>query len=328
MIEPARPKFSSTHAKTIFQHKSFTAALAVMSLFVAAGIVYMAASRALIPVAATEPEKGTLQSPAAAVADSTASGGQAVKFANTTPNVIIPSGEPMPVGDLTGWRQVLAENFNVNVTAGNFPGTAYSKTFSAYPDGWKDTSGNGTYMSSKVNSVSGGILDFYLRTENGVVLVAAPTPKLNQSSSPGDQLYGRYAVRFRADAVPGYKTAWLLWPASDNWEEGEIDFPEGDLTGTISGFSHCAGPNPAANCLVASTNQRFTSWHTAVTEWIPGKVTFYLDNEQIGTTTRNVPSNPMHWVLQTETVLDGAKPPPTASGHVQVDWVAAWVRNN
>jgi hypothetical protein len=34
----------------------------------------------------------------------------------------------------------------------------------------------------------------------------------------------------------------------------------------------------------------------------------------------------MHWVLQTETRLNGGPPPAGANGHVQIDWVAAWRR--
>jgi hypothetical protein len=32
----------------------------------------------------------------------------------------------------------------------------------------------------------------------------------------------------------------------------------------------------------------------------------------------------MHWVLQTETNLEGRRPAATAQGHVQIDWVAVY----
>ena len=39
--------------------------------------------------------------------------------------------------------------------------------------------------------------------------------------------------------MDGYKVAWLLWPKSGVWpRDGEIDFPEADLIGTISAFMH------------------------------------------------------------------------------------------
>jgi hypothetical protein len=36
------------------------------------------------------------------------------------------------------------------------------------------------------------------------------------------------------------------------------------------------------------------------------------------------PSTAMHWVLQTETALDGSTPDDNVSGHVLIDWVAQW----
>src|SRR2546427_410289 len=67
-------------------------------------------------------------------------------------------------------------------------------------------------------------------------IVNAPVPLLPT------MLYGRYAVRFKADPVPGYKTAWLLWPDSGNWPaDGEIDFPENSLDGNACAFVHHLG---------------------------------------------------------------------------------------
>ena len=37
-----------------------------------------------------------------------------------------------------------------------------------------------------------------------------------------------------------------------------------------------------------------------------------------------MPSDPMHWVLQTETAIDGTVPSDQEAGHVQIDWVAAY----
>ncbi|HEY0755327.1 MAG TPA: hypothetical protein VGD98_15315, partial [Ktedonobacteraceae bacterium] len=53
-----------------------------------------------------------------------------------------PSGQALPVGNLPGWHQVFTDNFSTNVALGHFP-NAVSNKWSAYQDGWKDTSGNG-----------------------------------------------------------------------------------------------------------------------------------------------------------------------------------------
>ena len=158
-------------------------------------------------------------------------------------------GSRMPVGDITDanrrWHQIFADDFTTNVPVGSFPGAVYRSRWGVYPDGRHDTSGNGTYYPSKVLSVGNSALNMYLHTEliNGIPvhLVAAPVPHLSNTTRFAGQTYGRYSVRYDIDPVPGYKTAWLLWPDSNQWPSGgEIDFPEGNLSGTISAFMHYA----------------------------------------------------------------------------------------
>jgi Glycosyl hydrolases family 16 len=235
-----------------------------------------------------------------------------------------PSGAPMPVGDLPGWRQIVADDLLYAVALGSFP-SAVSSTWGDYPDGWPDTTGHGTYMPSKVVSISGGVLDMWVHTENGVHMVAVPYPLLPGASAANGMLYGRYVVRFRSDPVAGYKTAWLLWPDSETFpRDGEIDFPEGNLNGTMCAYMHHQGATSASDQDRFCTATTYTSWHTAVIEWLPATVRFSLDDKTIGTSTSRIPNTPMHWVLQTETATDGAVPSDSASGHVQVDWVAVY----
>jgi len=236
-----------------------------------------------------------------------------------------PSGAPMPVGDLPGWRQVFTDDFTVPVPVGQFPAAVSSK-WRVYPDGWKDTSKNGTYSPSKVVSIQNGVLNKYLHTESGIHRVAAVLPVIPGANAAGGLPAGRFAVRFRSDPLPGYKVAWLLWPDSEVWpRDGEIDFPEGNLDSTISGFMHRQGATSGGDQDAVSTTARFTSWHTAIIEWTPGRCRFILDGQVILDTTSRVPSTSMHWVLQTETNLDGYAPSATTAGNVQIDWVAVWV---
>ena len=236
-----------------------------------------------------------------------------------------PSGQALPVGNIPGWHQVFADDFTGNVPLGSFPSAVASK-WSAYPDGWKDTSRNGTYMPSQVLSEHNGVLDMYIHTVNGVHLVSAPEPKIpGAAGSEGGLLYGRYAVRFRADAIPGYKTAWLLWPDSESWpSEGEIDFPEGNLSGTMCAYMHHLGASSGGDQDAYCTGTGYTGWHTAVTEWTPSSVRFFLDGRLVGTSTSRIPNSPMHWVLQTETNTSGIAPSASAAGHVLVDWVSVY----
>ena len=58
-------------------------------------------------------------------------------------------------------------------------------------------------------------------------------------------LYGRISVRFKADPLHGFKTAWLLWPDSGVWpRDGELDYPEGDLSQAFYGAVHAGGMIP------------------------------------------------------------------------------------
>ncbi len=231
----------------------------------------------------------------------------------------------VPVGDLPGWRQVFVEDFSTPVGLGGFL-SVYGDRWGAYPEPWRDTSGRGMYSPGRTLSVSGGKLSIHVHSEGGQAYVAAPQPRLNGPGTPAGQgvLYGRFSVRFRADAVQGFKTAWLLWPDSEVWPaDGEIDFPEGSLDATISAYAHYARESGGQDAFEGS-GARYGDWHVATTEWTPGKVVFLLDGKVIGTSTRYVPSTPMHYVLQTETELSGPDPAPEAAGNVEIDWFTAY----
>jgi Glycosyl hydrolases family 16 len=241
-----------------------------------------------------------------------------------------PSGKPMPVGHLPGWHQIFTDDFNRPVPVGGYPshqncgGRVYpASKWCPYPDGTRDTSGIGTYMPSRVMSNHDGILDLHLRTAGRVRMVAAPQAILpNAPTLYRGQRYGRYVVRFRADPLPCYKTAWLLWPDSGVWpRDGEIDFPEGELDQTISGFVHFQNGTSGSDQYGVGTGATYTRWHTAVIVWLPNLVRFNLDGRIIGQVRKRIPNKPMHWVLQTETSCWPAR---STAGHVRIDWVAIY----
>ncbi|GCE16041.1 glycoside hydrolase family 16 protein [Tengunoibacter tsumagoiensis] len=235
------------------------------------------------------------------------------------------SGQAMPIGDLPGWHQVFAEDFNIDVPIGQFPGSVYGHKFTVYPDGTPDTAGqagkSSRYYPSKVVSVKNSLLSLYLHEENGIRMAAAILPVL-----PGNHLFGKYTIRFKSDPVPGFKTAWLLWPNSENWpHDGEVDFPEGDLTSTIGGFVHHQNGRAANDQAAFSTIATYPSWHTVSTEWYPNQIHFILDGQTIGISTSRIPNTPMHWVIQTESSLPGpACDVPTGTGYLSIDWVVAY----
>lgn len=200
---------------------------------------------------------------------------------------------------------------------GSFPGP-YTSTWTAY-DGFYDTFDTAYYDTGAI-SVRDGMMELHLHTENGRPIGAAPAPILTEPWQ--GQTYGRYSIRFKSDELPGYKAAWMLWSQDDHWNDGEIDFPEGYLDGTMWGFNHCVG-NPQLNCYWLDTRATFTDWHTATIEWSPGRVSYILDGQTVGSTTSSVPTRPLKWVLQTESNGHG-KPDPAVVGRVLIDWVAVY----
>ena len=240
-------------------------------------------------------------------------------------SVVIPaalapaSGQAMPVGDIDGWKQIFTDDFATDVPLGGFPGP-YARKWSGY-DGFPDTSGEGEY-AQRILSVHDGVLDMYLHSENGTPLGAAPVPLINDGKW-GGQVYGRYVIRFRSDDLPGYGTGWLLWPDNGDWNSGEIDFPEGSLSGHIQAFNHCLG-NAHKKCMLGDTSSTYQGWHTATIEWLPDSLTFLLDGRVVAATTNNIPNTPMRWTLQTAT--NGNRPAPSTAGHLLIDWVAIYAR--
>ena len=246
----------------------------------------------------------------------------------TVPSMAVdPSGLAMPVGDIPGWHQDFTDDFTKSVPLGGFPAAVSSK-WGDYLDGWPDTTHHGTYEPTKVVSIQNGMMNMYLHTEHGVHMVAAPYPILpGATGSDGGAVYGIYEVRFKAEQVKGYKTSWLLWPDSESENQGEIDFPEGNLQQEILAFVHHVGTDPQQQQDSYHTGITYAGWHTATTMWTANSVIFLLDGKVVGdsTTKAVIPHTAMHWVLQTETRTGGGPPSNTASANVEIDWVSVWL---
>jgi hypothetical protein len=269
----------------------------------------------------------TQAAPAVSVKSSVASATQPTK----TPTRKIPSPSTsttssMPTGNLAGWRQTAAQDFSTPAALGQV-GAVYGADMRGYSD-FPDTSKHGTYTPDSVLSVSNGVLDYYLHTEGGVPRVATPIP-----FGYAGQTYGRYSIRFRSDYLPGYKIAFLLWPSSDNWNEGEIDWPEGSLNGKMSPASAIKGSLDSTwNMSFDSVSPRSWSatdsstWHVATTEWTPGKIKWFWDGVLVAQTSiaDGVPTTMFRWTLQAETEIGAATPAATTSGHLQVDWAVQY----
>jgi beta-glucanase (GH16 family) len=96
------------------------------------------------------------------------------------------------------------------------------------------------------------------------------------------------------------------------------------VSDAVNGFVHHQGARRGSDQASVKVPYDSNAWHTAVIEWSPDLVVFTLDGVEVRRITERVPSTPMHWVLQTETMLTSKRPPKTAAGNVQIDWVAVW----
>ncbi|HEY9311188.1 ricin-type beta-trefoil lectin domain protein [Williamsia sp.] len=250
----------------------------------------------------------------------------------TTPPPVSPSGQPVPTANLQGWRNIFWDDFTKNAAVGSWGSEcepnkivytgAQGQRWRAYPKCYRDTYNARPYRSDQVLSVQNGTLNFHLHNVDGVPAGANPSPVLVGDNQ--NQLYGRYSARMKVDNanLSQYYVAWLLWPQSEVWpRDGEFDFPEGELSGTVNGFHHYAGAAACPSCQESVTNlsARFTQWHTYTIEWSPGRIRYLLDNTVVLDSPRNVANTPMRWQLQTETKGSGA-----ASGNLLVDWVSVW----
>jgi len=238
----------------------------------------------------------------------------------TNPAGTIPTGNVSSNG--VNWVPVMSEDFTK--TAGtNEVATKYKDTFPVYPDG----SGDGKYLPGQVLTAHDSVLDFHMRHIGNVDAGAAG----QFISNTGDWAYtgGRFSIRFKATGnAAGYGSAFILWPESQNWGEGEIDFPEGELTGNTNLYQHNLGNNPGGTSLQKEGISNWSDWHTATVEWVPGKtLRYYMDGKLIAQETNpaNIPTTMHSWVVQTGPMDGSANGAPDSSdGHLLIDWAVAY----
>jgi beta-glucanase (GH16 family) len=114
------------------------------------------------------------------------------------------------------------------------------------------------------------------------------------------QLYGRWEFRARTDKGVGFGSAILLWPDSEKWpDDGELDMMEvpsenRDLAHTII---HFGADNRTFG---GATPGDFSQWHTFAFEWLPDRLTMFVDGRKTFETTDRslIPTTPMHATIQ------------------------------
>lgn len=130
--------------------------------------------------------------------------------------------------------------------------------------------------------------------------------------------YGYYEARINVPASSGATVAnwpaWWAFAAND-----EVDVLEG-LDGAACGTFHSPpGSSATSNC--ASGN--LTGWHTFGALWVPGTVTWYYDNVNIGSTSDGgITPDQMELVIGNQ--IGGAGGPVSIPSDLQVDYVHVW----
>jgi beta-glucanase (GH16 family) len=150
-----------------------------------------------------------------------------------------------------------------------------------------------------------------------------------------NRTYGRWVVRFRADAGAGYAPVVLLWPQGKNaWPaNGEIDMAEITHANRHGAgeFLHLGKDHFIGKKIPTSVN--FTKWHTLAVDWLPDHVTYWLDGRPLWTVKRRsgssnyVPSKPFHLALQNDQGCDDSCKPDKATPRqviMQIDWVKVY----
>lgn len=142
------------------------------------------------------------------------------------------------------------------------------------------------------------------------------------------QLYGRWEFRARTAAGRGFGSAILLWPDSERFPvDGELDIME--VPGENRDLAHCVvhwGEDNNVNG--GSLRGDFTQWHTFALEWLPDRITWYVDGAKHyeNTDKAAIPTTPMHMTIQLDEgpAKDWIMEPDNTTPEeiaLEVDWV-------
>ncbi len=218
---------------------------------------------------------------------------------------------PTPL-DSSGWRLTFEDGFNgVTVDRGAWPvifgGSRY----------WNDAF---AWDPSAITVWDGELAVNAMATSNGWIAGG-------MNMGWNGQIYGRFEVRARLDEGQGTSAAILLWPVDGNYPP-EIDLMEAPDRDRSRTFHSVHGEYDFRNHMVISDA---SEWHTYAVDWLPDRITFYIDGVEQWTTTERVPHEPMSLgfmalVAAPEDEWFGGGPDATTPGIVglHVDWARIW----
>jgi beta-glucanase (GH16 family) len=154
----------------------------------------------------------------------------------------------------------------------------------------------------------GGFGNGYRRPEaisqsDGSLKITARDDVSGGMAQNAGQLYGRWEFRVRTEKGRGFGSAILLWPDSEQWpEDGELDIMEvpGEKRDLAHFVAHWADESGSDTVNGKAVPGDFSQWHTFALEWLPDRITWYVDGvKQYENTDKTViPTKPMHLTIQ------------------------------
>ncbi|WIA99287.1 glycoside hydrolase family 16 protein [Curtobacterium sp. MCBA15_012] len=221
---------------------------------------------------------------------------QAETAPDTTPVTAAPSDDTRPPA------LSFVEDFDTQAAVGRVAST-YPQAWQPYPDGT-----SGIYEPSRTVSVHDGVLDVPLGG-------AGTAGTFGSLAGAWGHVGGTFSVRAKATGGDGNGAAFMLWPSSNVWSDGEIDFPEGNFEERPQAFQHAMTPGREAERTQVDSGVSWRDWHTYTVQWEPGRsVTYSVDGRVLETITHDVPTTAHRFMFQTGNW--------GASGNLLVDWVA------
>lgn len=231
---------------------------------------------------------------------------------------------PTPL-DMTGWSTVFFDGFNgTQLDWQKWPITYGGSMY------WN----NAFYWDGNQVTVGNGELTIGLdKQANGIWSVGGLTTMAYDGAPAGhghDFTYGRVEIRAKTSAeVVGAGPCFLLWPSDNVWPP-EIDILETPANGQGMFTNHWQGPGGANDDWYKSHffDLDHSQWHTYTLDWLPNRLTLYVDGVKVAETTENIPHIPMSVGLQGHvgTAWDGWYGSPNSSGVNSVDISVDWVR--
>jgi beta-glucanase (GH16 family) len=139
-----------------------------------------------------------------------------------------------------------------------------------------------------------------------------------------NQKYGRWTIRFRMPKGVGTGMDVALRP---NGNGTVVDWAEQSSIYGASRNTETATLHYSGGRVHAKVSGKFNQWHTMRIDWTPTHISVFKDGKRWAYYTKNLPTEPMHLVMQTNTGTNGFSgvDPNGSTPHrvaLQVDYVS------